>query len=57
MYKKLIDLSGVISNAFVQKISDGAVIPFDLGNTDYQDYLTWLEEDENKPLPADEPNQ
>jgi hypothetical protein len=27
-------------------------IPFDLGNTDYQEYLKWLEEG-NTPLPAD----
>ena len=33
--------------------SDGWSIPFDPGNTDYQEYLKWLEEG-NEPEPADE---
>jgi hypothetical protein len=34
--------------------SDGWSIPFDLDNTDYQEYLAWKEKG-NEPLPADEP--
>jgi hypothetical protein len=33
--------------------SDGASIPFDPANTDYQAYLKWLEKG-NTPLPAEE---
>ena len=38
----------------VIRTTDGATIPFDPQNVDYQQYLAWLEAG-NTPLPADEP--
>ncbi len=40
----------------VMRVADKMFIPFDPANTDYQQYLKWLEEG-NTPLPADEPVQ
>jgi len=37
----------------IQRVSDKTFIPNDTANTDYQNYLKWLEEG-NNPLPADE---
>jgi hypothetical protein len=37
----------------VIRIADNAFIPFDPANTDYAEYLKWLDEG-NTPLPADE---
>lgn len=52
MYK-LQNLSFLSEMQCVKRISDGAFIPFDQSNTDYQAYLAWLEVG-NTPLPEDE---
>ena len=55
MYKKIKPLYETqIVNSII-RTTDGACIPFDLANTDYQQYLKWLEEG-NTPLPAEENN-
>ena len=40
----------------ISRLSDGACIPFDPANTDYQQYLKFLEEG-GQPLPADDNGQ
>ena len=40
----------------IKRIADNAFIPFDPANTDYQQYLKWLEEG-NIPEPAEAPQQ
>jgi hypothetical protein len=52
MYKKTKLTFGQTELNCIIRISDGACIPFDLANTDYQEYLKWLEKG-NTPLPAD----
>jgi hypothetical protein len=54
MYKKCFDQLKKQEAQSVVRVLDGTCIPFDPANTDYQQYLKWLEEG-NTPLPADEP--
>jgi len=51
MYKLINNPYG--ENNTVLRLSDNACIPFDPANTDYQEYLEWLEAG-NTPEPADE---
>ena len=52
MYKLIKTPMGDNAPAVV-RLTDMASIPFDEGNTDYQQYLAWLAEG-NEPLPPDE---
>ena len=52
MYKLLSNTIMGESNC-VKRLADSAFIPFDQANTDYQEYLKWLDEG-NTPEPADE---
>ena len=46
-----------IRNArFVRRLIDNTIIPCEPANTDYQEYLKWLEEG-NTPEPADQGEQ
>jgi hypothetical protein len=51
MYKLYKNIDG--QDAGVRRLEDGACIPLDPDNTDYQAYLKWVAEG-NTPLPADE---
>lgn len=52
MYKQYKNIEGIIANGII-RIADGACIPFDTDNTDYQEYLNWVAAG-NTPLPAEE---
>tara|TARA_A100001015_G_C14780427_1_gene628937 strand:- start:4 stop:165 length:162 start_codon:yes stop_codon:yes gene_type:complete len=49
-YKPITNLA---NEHFIIRLTDGAWIPVNEGNTDYQEYLEWLAQG-NEPLPADE---
>ena len=52
-YQKFIDAAtGLVVENIVKKLPS-TFVPFDPANTDYQQYLAWLEAG-NTPLPADE---
>ena len=52
MYKSCLPFNGNASGSVI-RTEDGACIPPDPANTDYQAYLKWLSEG-NEPLPPDE---
>ena len=51
-YKKTKDSEGNVRTDQIKRISDGAWIPFDERNRDYQAYLAWVAEG-NTPADAD----
>ena len=51
MYKKVLDRFGNVNVNIIQRISDGAFIPHDIKNKDWQIYQQWLAKG-NTPLPA-----
>lgn len=56
MYQQCKDSFGNVSTTCIKRIADNAFISTDPANTDYQQYLKFLEEG-GQPLPADEGTQ
>jgi hypothetical protein len=54
MYQQINNLLTGHPAQCIKRLSDNALIPFALDNTDYQAYLEWLAEG-NEPSPPDEP--
>ncbi len=42
-YKYVKDESGSVTDKYIERKADGAWIPFVAENTDYQEYLKWVE--------------
>jgi hypothetical protein len=56
MYMKMgqnVPKKGIFYFNSVVRLTDLATIPFDSGNTDYKEYLVWLEEG-NQPIDFDD---
>jgi hypothetical protein len=51
-YKQILKPNGGLADCII-RLSDGATIPFDPDNTDYQAFLLWKSEG-GVPTPADE---
>jgi hypothetical protein len=49
-------MQGRVSDSMIQRDVDQAFIPFDEANTDYVEYLAWLDEG-NEPTPYAPPAQ
>lgn len=56
MYKQTKTIEGQVRNDQIQRIADGAYIPFDEANTDYQAFLKYQAEG-GVVLPADDNEQ
>lgn len=69
MYKQVKISPTQICETGVLRVTDGMFIPFNADNTDYQNYLKWLDgyemvnsewvktSDGNTPLPSESPNE
>ena len=53
MYKQIKDKENITLDNVIVRIADGAFIPTDPANKDYQQYLEWIAQG-NTPLPAEE---